>query len=115
MHGKVQTGIHLARRQCTGNHLHLTGLRETAPIDQFRYGLSDRGASIRMPVNFIKHGYKGYLEGRRPNSEADPYQIVERILGTIDTVPVRNPVSQFPRRWQGVSVQPGQRHLSVVG
>ena len=39
-----------------------------------------------MPVNFIKNGYKGYLEDRRPNSEADPYQIVSRIMKTISTV-----------------------------
>ena len=47
----------------------------------------DRGASIRMPVNFVKNGYKGYLEDRRPNSEGDPYQIVSRILKTINSVP----------------------------
>ena len=67
------------------NHLRLTGLHETQAIDKFSYGLSDRGASIRMPVNFIKNGYKGYLEDRRPNSEGDPYQIVSRILKTINT------------------------------
>jgi glutamine synthetase len=70
------------------NHLRLTGLHETQAIDKFSYGLSDRGASIRMPVNFIKNGYKGYLEDRRPNSEADPYQIISRIQHTINTVPV---------------------------
>jgi glutamine synthetase len=69
------------------NHLRLTGLHETQAIDKFSYGLSDRGASIRMPVNFIKNGYKGYLEDRRPNSEADPYQIVSRVLHTINSVP----------------------------
>lgn len=69
------------------NHLRLTGLHETQAIDKFNYGLSDRGASIRLPVNFIKNGYKGYLEDRRPNSQADPYQIVSRILKTIGTVP----------------------------
>ena len=68
------------------NHLRLTGLHETQAIDKFSYGLSDRGASIRMPVNFIKNGYKGYLEDRRPNSEGDPYQIVSRILKTINSV-----------------------------
>jgi glutamine synthetase len=68
------------------NHLRLTGLHETQAIDKFSYGLSDRGASIRLPVNFIKNGYKGYLEDRRPNSEADPYQIVSRILKTINSV-----------------------------
>src|ERR1017187_8357576 len=70
------------------NHLRLTGLHETQAIDKFTYGLSDRGASVRLPVNFVKHGYKGYLEDRRPNSEADPYQIVSQLLKTINTVPV---------------------------
>ena len=69
------------------NHLRLTGLHETQAIDKFSYGLSDRGASIRMPVNFIKDGYKGYLEDRRPNSQGDPYQIVSQILKTINSVP----------------------------
>jgi glutamine synthetase len=71
------------------NHLRLTGHHETQSIDKFSYGLSDRGASIRMPVNFIKNGYKGYLEDRRPNSAADPYQIVSQILKTIHTVPTK--------------------------
>jgi glutamine synthetase len=70
------------------NHLRLTGLHETQSIDKFNYGLSDRGASIRLPVNFIKNGYKGYLEDRRPNSEADPYQIVSRIVKTVNSVGV---------------------------
>jgi glutamine synthetase len=69
------------------NHLRLTGKHETQSIDKFSYGLSDRGASVRLPVNFVRDGYKGYLEDRRPNSEADPYQIVSRILKTIATVP----------------------------
>src|SRR6201998_4224229 len=69
------------------NHLRLTGLHETQAIDKFSYGLSDRGASVRLPVNFIKNGYKGYLEDRRPNAEGDPYQIVSRLLKTINTVP----------------------------
>ena len=68
------------------NHMRLTGLHETQAIDKFNYALSDRGASVRLPVNFIRNGYKGYLEDRRPNSEADPYQIVSRILKTIATV-----------------------------
>jgi len=69
------------------NHLRLTGLHETQSIDKFNYGLSNRGASIRLPVNFIKNGYKGYLEDRRPNSAGDPYKIASRILQTIATVP----------------------------
>jgi glutamine synthetase len=70
------------------NHLRLTGLHETQAIDKFSYGLSDRGASVRLPVNFIRNGYKGYLEDRRPNSEADPYQIVSRILKTLNSVAI---------------------------
>jgi len=71
------------------NHLRLTGLHETQSIDKFSYGLSDRGASVRMPVNFIKNGYKGYLEDRRPNSAADPYLVAGRILKTVQTVPTK--------------------------
>jgi glutamine synthetase len=70
------------------NHLRLTGHHETQSIDKFNYGLSDRGASIRLPVNFIRSGYRGYLEDRRPNSEADPYQIVARIWKTCESVGV---------------------------
>ncbi len=32
------------------NHQRLTGLHETQSIDKFSYGVSDRGASIRIPV-----------------------------------------------------------------
>jgi glutamine synthetase len=69
------------------NHLRLTGLHETQSIDKFNYALSDRGASVRMPVNFIKNGYRGYLEDRRPNSAADPYLVAGRILKTTQLVP----------------------------
>jgi glutamine synthetase len=69
------------------NHLRLTGLHETAAIDEFTYGLANRGASIRIPHAFIRSGYRGYLEDRRPNSLADPYRVAGRILQTIGTVP----------------------------
>src|SRR5580698_7292192 len=71
------------------NEQRLTGHHETQSIHKFSYGLSDRGASVRMPVNFIKHGYKGYLEDRRPNSEADPYAIVSQIYKTVSSVPTK--------------------------
>jgi glutamine synthetase len=71
------------------NEQRLTGHHETQSIHKFSYGLSDRGASIRMPVNFIKNGYKGYLEDRRPNSEADPYAIVSQIYKTVSSVPTK--------------------------
>lgn len=69
------------------NHLRLTGLHETQSIDKFNYGVANRGASIRVPHNFVNNGYKGYLEDRRPNSQSDPYKVASRILRTIATVP----------------------------
>ena len=68
------------------NHLRLTGLHETQSIDKFNWGVANRGASIRVPHSFVNNGYKGYLEDRRPNSQADPYKIVSRILKTINEV-----------------------------
>lgn len=70
------------------NHLRLTGLHETQSIDQFSWGIADRGASIRVPHAFVKDdAYRGYLEDRRPNSAGDPYAIASRVLQTINTVP----------------------------
>ena len=68
------------------NHLRLTGLHETQSIDKFNYGIANRGASIRIPHSFVNSGYKGYIEDRRPNSQADPYKIASRIVQTIATV-----------------------------
>ena len=60
----------------------LTGLHETCHIDEFKHGVADRGASIRIPLHVSKKGY-GYLEDRRPGANADPYQVAGRILKTI--------------------------------
>jgi glutamine synthetase len=68
------------------NDLRLTGLHETAAIDEFTYGVADRGASVRIPHSFVASGHRGYLEDRRPNSLADPYRITGRILRTIESV-----------------------------
>jgi glutamine synthetase len=68
------------------NHLRLTGLHETQSIDKFSWGIADRGASVRVPHSFVKNGWKGYLEDRRPNSQGDPYQIASRVLKTIESV-----------------------------
>ena len=65
------------------NHLRLTGKHETASIDEFSYGISDRGASIRIPVATVEKGWKGYLEDRRPNSAADPYKVAAVIIKTV--------------------------------
>ena len=70
------------------NHLRLTGLHETQAIDAFSHGVADRGASVRVPHSFVKNGYRGYLEDRRPNAQGDPYKIAGRIIETISTVPI---------------------------
>ena len=68
------------------NHHRLTGLHETQHIDDFSYGLSDRGASIRIPVTVPVNNWKGYLEDRRPASNMDPYKVSARIMKTVRTV-----------------------------
>jgi glutamine synthetase len=72
------------------NHLRLTGKHETQSIDHFSYGISDRGASIRIPIGTVERGWKGWLEDRRPNSSADPYKVAARIIKTVKTAKVRN-------------------------
>jgi glutamine synthetase len=65
------------------NHLRLTGKHETAEINDFSYGISDRGASLRIPIYTVDKGWNGYLEDRRPNSAADPYKVAAIIIKTV--------------------------------
>ena len=65
------------------NHLRVTGKHETASINDYSYGVSDRGASIRIPLYTVQKGWSGYLEDRRPNSAADPYKVAARIIKTV--------------------------------
>lgn len=65
-----------------GNERRLTGGHETAHMDDFSYGVADRGASIRIP-RLAKLEGKGYLEDRRPASNMDPYVVTAKILGTV--------------------------------
>jgi len=64
-----------------GNEKRLTGKHETCSINEFRSGVSDRGASIRIPARVASEG-KGYLEDRRPAANLDPYQIFTALLET---------------------------------
>lgn len=64
------------------NHQRLTGAHETQSIDKFSYGVSDRGASIRIPIATLEDGWKGRLEDRRPASNADPYKVAAAIVKT---------------------------------
>lgn len=65
------------------NEQRLTGKHETASIHDFSYGISDRGASIRIPLITVQKGWKGWLEDRRPASNGDPYKIAARIIKTV--------------------------------
>lgn len=75
------------------NDQRLTGLHETQSIDKFSYGVSDRGASIRIPIATVENGWKGWLEDRRPASNGDPYKIAARIIKTVHSVNVLEDVS----------------------
>ncbi|MBL75480.1 MAG: glutamine synthetase [Chloroflexi bacterium] len=60
----------------------LTGLHETASYREFSYGLSNRGASVRIPWQ-VEVDRKGYIEDRRPNANMDPYTVTRLILETV--------------------------------
>ncbi len=60
----------------------LTGLHETAAHDVFTYGVSDRGASVRIPWQ-VERDQKGYIEDRRPNANMDPYVVNRLITETV--------------------------------
>ncbi len=64
------------------NEQRLTGLHETQSIDEFSYGVSDRGASIRIPIGTVEDGWCGRLEDRRPSSNGDPYKIGAAVIST---------------------------------
>jgi len=66
----------------SGNEKRLTGKHETCPITEFRWGVSDRGASVRIPWQVALNG-KGYLEDRRPSANCDPYLVAWRLIKTI--------------------------------
>lgn len=60
----------------------LTGHHETAPWNEFSYGVSNRGASVRIPWQTARE-QKGYIEDRRPNANMDPYVVTRLMTETI--------------------------------
>lgn len=65
-----------------GYELRLTGRHETCSHRDYRFGVADRTASVRIPRHVAQAGC-GYLEDRRPNANADPYEVAERMLATV--------------------------------
>jgi glutamine synthetase len=70
--------------ECYGDgiELRLTGDHETCSYKEFKWGVADRTASIRIPRSVAIDGY-GYLEDRRPNANCDPYKVCSVLLETI--------------------------------
>ena len=64
-----------------GYEMRLTGHHETCRYDEYKYGVSDRTASVRIPLLVEQEG-RGYLEDRRPNANADPYLVAAVLLKT---------------------------------
>lgn len=65
-----------------GYEMRLTGHHETCRYDEFKAGVSDRTASVRLPANVATDGC-GYLEDRRPNANACPYEVARVMLETV--------------------------------
>lgn len=65
-----------------GNDKRLTGHHETCDINTFRWGVSNRGASIRIPL-YTAEAKKGYFEDRRPAANMDPYKVTLAIMETV--------------------------------
>lgn len=72
----------------------LTGQHETCAINEFRRGVADRGASVRIPTPVASNGC-GYLEDRRPAANADPYVVSARILETVFAVKTAQEVAFY--------------------
>ena len=62
----------------------LTGKHETCPYTEFRAGVSDRGASIRIPWQ-VDVEKKGYMEDRRPCANIDPHVVMAKIMETYNS------------------------------
>lgn len=64
------------------NEERMSGLHETSSMDKFTWAVSNRGCSVRIPLNVVNEGC-GYLEDRRPGANADPYLVCEKICSSI--------------------------------
>ena len=72
------------------NRLRLSGLHETSSPERFSWGVADRQASVRIPRDVAIAG-AGYLEDRRPASNADPYLISHALIASVFNLPLPGP------------------------
>lgn len=61
------------------NYERLSGAHETSAIDEFTWGVANRGASVRIPRTTSKSG-RGYYEDRRPSGDMEPYLVTAAIF-----------------------------------
>lgn len=52
-------------------------------IEAFSYGVGDRHAAIGIPLATLENGWKGYLEDRRPATNACPYMVTSKIMQAV--------------------------------
>jgi glutamine synthetase len=60
----------------------LTGAHETCSFEQFKWGVGDRTASVRIPLH-VKVNGRGYIEDRRPCANIDPYEVCAFLIETV--------------------------------
>ncbi|WP_327041290.1 glutamine synthetase beta-grasp domain-containing protein [Micromonospora ureilytica] len=82
--GRGDKPLEHIRNYGAGVEARLTGAHETAPWSEYSYGVSDRGASVRIPWQ-VEIDKKGYIEDRRPNANVDPYTVTRLIVDTCCT------------------------------
>jgi glutamine synthetase len=90
-----------------GNERRLTGKHETASISLFKYGVGNRGASIRIPTETANKG-KGYFEDRRPAGNVDAYIAASALASTCyleDKTPF-NALLEHYRDWRDGKLAP---------
>ena len=68
------------------NSERLNGTCETSDARTFSFAAGSRGASIRIPNSVLQSGC-GYLEDRRPASDADPYRVTAAIFSSACLAP----------------------------
>ena len=64
------------------NEQRLTGLHETSSINDYSWGISNRGKSIRIPLH-VANNKCGYFEDRRPAANLNPYLVCEKICSSV--------------------------------
>lgn len=77
--GRVEPALKFPTEYGYDSERRLTGLHETCSYEEFKYGIADRTASIRIPAH-VKEDNGGYVEDRRPSANADPYSVTRYIL-----------------------------------